>query len=164
MNGSGWVGPFTDSTAAQSLRKSFSVGPTLATYTWGSSGGRFRTMMSESSGYYYLASSYGFGTQYGFKAGDNYAGFRFLSGAGTLYGWALINFDLTGGIVTIKEWAYNDPADTPIHIADTINAIPEPSTLALTLLGLGAAGLRAWRARKQAQAEGRRRRNPQAGG
>jgi hypothetical protein len=42
--------------------------------------------------------------------------------------------------------------ETPIHIADTgATAVPEPSTPVLTLLGLGAAGLRVWRARKQAQ-------------
>ena len=154
MNGRGLVGPtfFTDN--IQALRKSFVVGPTLANnYVWGkgsTSGYSDRNAMQKTT---YGAYAIGYDFNYGFNPGDNYFGFRFLSGADLLYGWATINFDLTGGIVTIKEWAYNDTADTPIHIADTTNAIPEPSTPALTLLGLGAAGLRAWRARKRARAE-----------
>ncbi len=153
MNGRGLVGPtfFTDN--VQALAKSFWVGPTLAnSYVWGrgsTSGTNSRNAMQTSGSAYII----GYDFNYGFNPGDNYFGFRFLSGTDLLYGWATINFDLTGGIVTIKEWAYNDTADTPIHIADTTNAIPEPSTPALTLLGLGAAGLRAWRARKQARAE-----------
>jgi len=65
---------------------------------------------------------------YGFNPGDNYFGFRFLSGADLLYGWAIINFDFTAGseAVTIKEWAYNDTANTPIHIADTTSVRNPP--------------------------------------
>ncbi len=59
----------------------------------------------------------------------------------------------TGAQASIVYVANPTPNDTPggsIRIADTGSAIPEPSTPALTLLGLGAAGLRAWRARKRA--------------
>lgn len=153
MNGRGWVGPLANEAVVQALHPSFVVGPTLAAY-WGP-GQRWRTAMGGGfSGTYHLASGTGFATMGGFQAGDNYAGFRFLSGTDMLYGWALINFDLTAGIVAIKEWAYNDMPNGSIHIADTgAQQVPEPSTPALTLLGLGAAGLRAWRARKKARAE-----------
>jgi len=164
-NGRGLVGPTFYTDNVQALAKSFRVGPTLANYfVWGYgyySGYTPRNAMAT-----YSSTSFGipavggpsfwigYDFNFNFNVGDNYIGFRFLSGSNMLYGWADINFDTTNGIVTIKEWAYNDTADTPIHIADTgAQQVPEPSTPALTLLGLGAAGLRAWRARKKARAE-----------
>ena len=79
----------------------------------------------------------------GFGAGQNgYIGFRFNTPGGLEYGWATINIDPATQRVTISEWAYNNTPNAPVQV-------PEPSTAALTLLGLGAAGVRAWRARKK---------------
>jgi len=78
--------------------------------------------------------------------GDNYIGFRFYDfedSENYFYGWANLNLDLTTGTVTITEWAYEDTADTVIHVAD----VPEPSSLAL--LAMGAGGLFAYRARRK---------------
>ncbi|HYN62927.1 MAG TPA: PEP-CTERM sorting domain-containing protein, partial [Rubrivivax sp.] len=83
-------------------------------------------------------------------AGDNYIGFRFLSGTDMLYGFALLNLDTTNGVATIQKWAYNDTPDGAVHVED-ITAVPEPGTAALALLGLGAGGLRAWRSRRKAE-------------
>ncbi len=137
----------------QRLPKGFYVGPTLATYN------SYRPGYPPQWGFHppiHVALARDTVSQYGplvLRRGDNYVGFRFSNGIDQqkLYRWAVINIDVTPGSggVTIKEWAYSDIADTPIYTAD----VPEPSTPALTLLGLGAAGLRAWRARKKAQAE-----------
>ena len=115
-NGQGVVGVGSDD--VQPLAQSFNVGPTLAAYGWNAAGNTSMNAIVGSSPNFSVG--YDFSYQ-GFVAGDNYFGFRFLSGVNLLYGWAIINFDLTAGseAVTIKEWAYNDTDDTPIHIADT---------------------------------------------
>jgi hypothetical protein len=79
-----------------------------------------------------------------FVNGSNILGFRFLSSGNLFYGWAEIN--ITGGDVEISRWAYEDVAGQGIHAGSTAS-VPEPATLAL--LGMGAAGLLAFRGRKQ---------------
>lgn len=79
-----------------------------------------------------------------FVSGPNILGFRFLSSGNLFYGWAEIN--ITGGDVEISRWAYEDVAGQGIHAGST-TSVPEPATLAL--LGMGAAGLLAFRGRKE---------------
>ena len=47
--------------------------------------------------------------------------------------------------ITIIDWAYKD-SGAPIHVADTVSQVPEPSSL--LLLASGAAGIAAFRRRK----------------
>lgn len=90
--------------------------------------------------------------------GDNYVGFRFDSGAGTQYGWARITYNAVGipnSSVTIEEWTYSDTPGESVHIptrSDDVEPVPLPSSAlpALTMLAMGAAGMRAMRKRKQA--------------
>lgn len=148
LNGRGLVAPyFTDN--VQALQQSFVVGPTLANYVWGSgsvSGYRSRNAMQKSGPNYVI----GYDFNFGFNPGDNFFGFRFNSGGNLLYGWGTINFDLTNGIVSIKEWAYNDTPDGSIHIPDGRQAetVPEP-TSSLALLAFGAAGVYGWRKKRK---------------
>lgn len=87
-----------------------------------------------------------------FTTDNNYIRFAFMhtpTGGGTaykVYGWAEINMDASTHSVTIAQWAYNDVPPAP----DT--GVPEPSTAALALIGLGAGGVRAWRSRKNKNA------------
>ncbi len=93
-----------------------------------------------------------------FASGVNgFFGFRFTDAGGTnqFYGWAELNLDTASpGTVTINRWAYNDVAGQSINVGQTsnVNPVPEPGTLSLTLLGLGAGGVRTWRRRKLASA------------
>ena len=93
-----------------------------------------------------------------FTTGVNgFFGFRFTDTGLTneFYGWAELNLDTASpGTVTINRWAYNDVAGGSIKVGQTTadTAVPEPGTLSLTLLGLGAGGVRAWRKRKLALA------------
>ena len=93
-----------------------------------------------------------------FTSGVNgFFGFRFTDTGltNTFYGWAELNLDTTSpGTMTINRWAYNNVAGGSIKVGQTTadTSVPEPGTLSLTLLGLGAGGVRAWRKRKQALA------------
>ncbi len=83
------------------------------------------------------------------QAGSNFVGFRFGSGADTLYGWAEVVIGTRQS--TINRWAYNDTPDGSIEVGQTQDAptpAPAPSTLAL--LAAGAFGLRRWRAQRAA--------------
>jgi hypothetical protein len=141
LNGRGFVAPVPNDDNVQALPFSFNVGPNLPAYAWGLSGYRYRNAMLNSGagaqiGYDFI----------GFVPGkDGNIGFRFDTPGGLLYGWATINIDPAGQNVTIKSWAYNDTPNAVVHV-------PEPSTAALTLLALGAAGLRSWRSRKTSNA------------
>jgi hypothetical protein len=150
-NGRGLIAP-SNTDNVQALPVSFSVGPTLANYVWGSglasSGYAYRNAMQTNTGNPVI----GYDFNVGFNPGDNFFGFRFLSAGDLLYGVGVINFDLTNGVVTIDRWAYNDTPDGYVHVeAITGNAVPEPSTASLALLGLGAGGVRAWRSRRKAR-------------
>ncbi len=95
-----------------------------------------------------------------FTTGVNgFFGFRFTDTGLTneFYGWAELNLDTASpGTVTINRWAYNNVAGQSIKVGQTTgdnpSNVPEPGTLSLTLLGLGAGGVRAWRKRKLALA------------
>lgn len=93
-----------------------------------------------------------------FTSGVNgFFGFRFTDAGLTnqFYGWAELNLNKASpGTVTINRWAYNNVAGGSIKVGQTTadTSIPEPGTLSLTLLGLGAGGVRAWRKRKLALA------------
>jgi hypothetical protein len=130
----------------QNLRKNFVVGPTLAKgYGFGSSGQTSRRLASVASGVPQVA-----GTAVDFLNGVNgYFGFKFTNGVDLFYGWAELNIEGSKLAYTISRWAYNDTPGGSIRVGQTI---PEPDTLSLTLLGLGAAGVRAWRQRRQALA------------
>jgi hypothetical protein len=80
-----------------------------------------------------------------------YIGFVFdptdlRDGRNYLNGWAQvvvdINFDATTTL-TVRQWAYEDTGQG-IHVSD----VPLPAGGPLALLGLGAAGVLAWRRRK----------------
>lgn len=146
LNGKGLIG--SSSGDVQALAQSFSVGPSLANYTWGSGSYSYRNAMSNTGasnniGYYWDSS---------FTEGDNFFGFRFLNGADMHYGVGVINFDTVNGIVTIERWAYNDTPDEVVHVqAITDGNVPEPAISSLLLLSLGAGGIRTWRSRKKMQ-------------
>ena len=96
-----------------------------------------------------------------FAAGDRFLGFSFDSGAGTRYGFASVNLDLadpSGAALEIVYWAYED-SGAQIHVAPIPLPEPEPepepppptipvppaAVPAITMLALGAAGIRRMR-------------------
>lgn len=87
-------------------------------------------------------------THNGFIEGDQFIGFRFTDGIDQFYGYSNWNVNFTNRSVTITDWYYNDVADAAIHVT----SVPEPSTASLALIGMGAAGVRAWRRRRKALA------------
>ena len=97
----------------------------------------------------------------GFLSGvENYFGFKLSASGSTYYGWAKTTLTDSSfspyGTMTISEWAYNDVAGASITVGDTGNsAVPEPSSFAITGLGLlaaGAGGVRRWRREKKDKA------------
>lgn len=79
-----------------------------------------------------------------------FLGFRFAFGNNPdqyYYGWASMTIDLAapGSGYTITQAFYQSTADTAINVGAV--PVPEPSSLAL--LAAGAAGVVAWRARRQ---------------
>jgi hypothetical protein len=85
------------------------------------------------------------GTQVTFNAA-NYFGFQFTNEAlanANNFGWIEITFGADAATRTITGWAYED-SGAPI----TVTPVPEPSSMAL--LSVGAAGLVAYRRRRQA--------------
>lgn len=83
--------------------------------------------------------------------GAELLGLRFINSTtgATNYGW--IEFTTTGATgfpATINRWAYED-SGASINAGQTV--VPEPGSVAMVgAMGLGAAGLRAWRRRKAA--------------
>jgi hypothetical protein len=79
-----------------------------------------------------------------------YAGFRFeLDDTSTLvFGWAKLRVDITSSptlvVLNIYEWAYDDSG-----AAIRAGEVPVPGTALLTLLGLGAMGVQAFRRRRE---------------
>jgi hypothetical protein len=79
-----------------------------------------------------------------------FAGIKFKQGAETHYGWIRLHVDIgPGNAVNMKaiDWAYNDVADATILAGE--GTAPEPSTISMTLLAAGAAGVLAWRKRRK---------------
>ena len=146
------------------LPESYSLGPSHSNYDWGL--GRVPILNLRQEKWTEFHSTYPGGDRvpnppwYATKTsldaafselqdGENFVGVRFNNyhepGAPQHYGFA--NFELTNGALTIKSLAYDDEPETPVHV----QAIPAPSAgvAALTLLGMGAAGLRRMRKVKQ---------------
>ncbi|MBK1835412.1 PEP-CTERM sorting domain-containing protein [Roseibacillus ishigakijimensis] len=66
-----------------------------------------------------------------FASGEQgYLGFQLRNEGDTHFGWMRVTLT-ANGVGTIHEWAVADVADDPI----SVGAIPEPSSLLLTLLG-----------------------------
>ena len=139
--------------AFRNLASGFIVGSALATnYSFSPSGVGSRTFISATS-----FNPIGVRANFvGGVEGDNFIGFAFDSDGTTLYGWAKLVIDLANG-VTISEWAYEDTGAS-IAVGATSGGGQPPVTTpegdtgaALLLLGMGAAGIRQWRKRKQAK-------------
>jgi hypothetical protein len=90
-----------------------------------------------------------------FLSNTGYAGFAASDlsslGSGPFYGWVKVHASITlqplQGTLTVFEWAYDD-SGAPIRVGDT-GAVPAPTTALLTLLGLGALGVQAYRRRRE---------------
>lgn len=76
-------------------------------------------------------------------------GFRIIDAPNTYYGWGSLLIDGTpqGQGFAITEAYYNTTPGASINVGAVPQAVPEPSSMAL--LGLGAAGVVAWRARRK---------------
>jgi peptidoglycan hydrolase-like protein with peptidoglycan-binding domain len=143
LNGRGLVAP-SGGTDVQALLSGFGVGPTLANYAWGSGSYAYRNALSSYNSS--ISVGYNFAPNGFADAVDGFFGFRFDKAGQLHYGWAVINVDTAARTVTIDRWAYESQANTGI-------AVPEPATSSLVLLGLGALGVRGWRARRRAERE-----------
>lgn len=75
---------------------------------------------------------------------SGFIGFRFGQAGNFQYGWASITVNADYSI-TLRSFAYENVPNTPIQAG----AIPEPGTTSAVLLGLGASGLAAYRARRR---------------
>lgn len=122
------------------LPAGFSIGPTLASGTFNNSYGYF---------------AWGNPTTAPFLNTTAYFGFRFNGATGTpctQYGWAKASVERFGASdiglrLSIFEWAYDD---TGAAIKVGATGVPTPATPLLTLLGLGAIGVSAYRRRREA--------------
>lgn len=132
------------------LGRSSLLGPTLANGYWGGPGVTYRRLLE----FNYRdidVPPRNFGLYYGLldPENDNLIGFAFDPGDGLHYGWARLTLtaDFIDSADTIHEWAYEDEPGKSIHVG----SIPAPPAAlsALTLLGLGAAGVRRLRRQRQ---------------
>lgn len=99
------------------------------------------------SGNIYPARIGGDAGRQGWTIGDiDYFGFRFTSGVNTYYGWGTLS--ITDSTFTITEAYYDNTPGASIVVGNA-SAVPEPASSA-ALLGLGAAGIAAWRRRRAA--------------
>ncbi len=80
-------------------------------------------------------------------------GFRFTNAADTYYGWGslTVDFDSPGQGILITEAYNNTTSGAGLSVGQVPAAVPEPSSMAL--LGLRAAGVAAWQARRKAKAD-----------
>ncbi len=88
-------------------------------------------------------------TQYGSSFGVRLMPFGFDISGQQHIGWARIRFEDAPDVqLVIERWAYESEPNTPVHV----NNIPAPpaSVAALSLLAMGAAGVRSWRKRQVA--------------
>jgi PEP-CTERM motif len=79
-----------------------------------------------------------------------FAGVKFQLSDGTHFGWIRLHPSGEGGFPTRLEaidWAWNTTPNQAIRAGQGV--IPEPTSLALMLLASGAAGVLAWRRRRQ---------------
>lgn len=79
-----------------------------------------------------------------------FAGFRTQT---NLYGWIRLKWNSDDGYptsITALDWAIED-SGLPIQAGDT--GVPEPGTLSMAFLAAGAAGILAWRKRRNAAAK-----------
>jgi hypothetical protein len=92
----------------------------------------------------------------GWSQTKGFAAFSFNPGSGADYGWVRLQFtvgqDGTLDSITAIDWAYQDDGSAILAGDTGISATPEPSTAALTLLAVGAAGVEALRRRRKAAA------------
>lgn len=129
------------------LRSSDRVGPTLSPGQYGAPAGA-ALVTYETTFWTFGGSTYGGSSQIpegSLHSGRNNIGFRFIANGNTHYGYAdltVINGSDPG--IEISQWWYEDEPDTEIHVTP----VPSSGVAALTLLGLGAAGLRAQRKHK----------------
>ncbi len=146
-NGRGMVAPYSADNV-QALATSFVVGPSVSPFVWGVGSGFYQLRNAMNAG----GNAIGYDFDFGFVPGSNYFGFRFDDGIGTglNYGFGVIDFDLTGGTVTISEWHYESVDDVGVHVTFNANTVPEPNSLAL--LAAGAAGVAAYRRRRTTKA------------
>jgi hypothetical protein len=129
------------------LNAGFSVGDTLASGAWNASAGLNGPSIFRHNATIVPNHSTG------------YMGVRFqgdTGATGSQYAWLKVrpDFDGTTGQMrfSLLEWAFDDQGN-PIRVGDTgapAGSTPEPETAWLVLLGLGAAGLGAFRRRRQA--------------
>jgi hypothetical protein len=130
--------------AALKLSPGFVVGPTLASGGFSNYGADwYRNLNGNANGPFYNGTT-------------GYLGLRFdgdTGSVGTQYAWVKVRFDFAAPKLTmnILEWAY-DNSGASIAVGDTGQPtdVPVPATPLLTLLGLGAVGLSAYRRRREA--------------
>ena len=92
---------------------------------------------------------------YKLGAGIQNFGFSFKIGGNVHYGWGVMSIGVGDGLV-IQEWTYDDVADEAVHVGSREAVVPVPPSAlpAITMLALGAAGLRRLRKGKAATGEG----------
>ena len=86
-----------------------------------------------------------------FLEGDGYLGFKIKTVDNIAYGWVhLDNFNLAPKATSyrIVDWAYQNDGTT-ITSGEGATAVPEPTSSALALIAMGAAGVAIYRKRKQ---------------
>lgn len=160
FNGRGFVNAAsTGEDEVARLNSSFMIGATLpAGYFWGQTQVRDRTMMSYNRPALNIAvpgvDAPGFSPN---STISNMFAFAFDAGSGLQYGWANISF--FGQTLFITEWTYSDTPGESVHVGSregNVSNIPVPASAvpALTLLGLGAAGLRTMRKRQGHKLQG----------
>lgn len=129
------------------------IGATLRSgYFWGPTQVRDRTMMSYNRPASHIAVPGVDAPVFSPNSTvPNLFAFAFDAGNGLQYGWANISF--FGATLSITEWTYSDTPGEAVHVgarAGDVSQVPVPASAipALTMLGLGAAGLRTMRKRR----------------
>ncbi|WP_058557228.1 PEP-CTERM sorting domain-containing protein [Thiohalocapsa sp. ML1] len=131
--------------AALKLSPGFVVGPTLASGGFSNGGADwYINLIGSANGPF-------------FNGTTGYLGLRFEGDTGTVatqYAWVKVSFAWQAPsalTMNILEWAY-DNSGASIAVGDTGQPtdVPVPATPLLTLLGLGAVGLSAYRRRREA--------------
>jgi hypothetical protein len=124
------------------------LGPDLGSYTAAIGIANAAGVLRVFSGAFLISQSTYFSGYVAGAPGSFNIGFSFLSSGATHYGWA--NISVENGPewrLTVNEWTYDDTPGSPVHVPDQAAVVPAPpaGVAALTLLALGAAGVRRWR-------------------